>query len=146
MNGKMTVTVILAYLVSELFFVTLVMFCITGLADQPGLHGCVSKLLCFLAGFIQWKTLARNETEEREKADYLLSHCPVPFSLTPAHARQSSAVDLAPDEQSPPLGSGSDTCLQAGISVASCYKSLNCSSSYALSVQSFITCVNNSLY
>ena len=143
----MTVTVIFAYLVSKLFFVTLLLcFVSWDWLTNPASMGV------FPSFFVFWQdsSSGRHWQEMRQKKGgrqtILLSHRPMPFSLTPAHARQSSAVNLAPDEQSPPLGSGSDSCLQAGISVASCYKSLNCSYSYALSVQSFITCVNNFLY
>lgn len=76
------------------------MFCIMRLADQPCVHGYVSKLLCFLAGSSSGRHWQENETEEREKAGYfccLLSHASPWLQLMPG---SPLAVDQAPDEQS----------------------------------------------
>ena len=82
MKGKMAVIVMFCLFgLKAILCNSFVMFCIMGLAEQPSLHGCVSKLLCFLAGFIQWKTLASNETEERGKADYFAVSSPHAFVL-----------------------------------------------------------------
>lgn len=107
-----------AYLISEPFFATLLLCFVSWGWLNPTVQASV------FSSSIHPVTDTGKSWDQTEKSGYFAVSLPQAFLLLgssfpwtahpatgTAHTRQSPAVDLARDEQSPPLVSGNDTCL-----------------------------------